>query len=98
MAAAYIIDLIAARNIIEDLKKNKCYLPIDHWHNNLCSRGIISIYWVHPPLMEQGSHNGMTYGTMSTKMNTSWRRIRWEAQKLYKYYIRRIFNDKRIIN
>lgn len=98
MAAAYIIDYKAASNIIKDLKCNKCYLPIDHWHNDLSSRNIINIFWVHPPVIEQGSHNGMMYGTMSTKINSIQRRIRWNIQKFYKYYIRRVFNDNRIID
>jgi len=97
MAAAYIIDLVGAKNILKDLQYNKCNLPIDHWHNELCRRNVIKIFWVHPPIVEQGSHNGMMYGTMSTKMNTLTRRIKWKIQKFYKYYIRRIFNDKRII-
>jgi len=98
MAAAYIIDFKAANNIINDLNSNKCYLPIDHWHNDLCSRNIINIFWTHPPIIEQGSHNGMMYGTMSTKVNSIPRRIKWNIQKFYKYYIKRVFNDNRIID
>jgi len=40
----------------------------------------------------------MMYGTMSTKVNSIPRRIKWNIQKFYKYYIKRVFNDNRIID
>lgn len=85
------MDLQAAKNILEDLKTNKCNDVIDWWHNDLIKRNIVKMYWAEPPLTEQGSHNGLLYGTISTKNKNTGRRIAWLAQKYYKTYIRRWF-------
>lgn len=90
-AGAYLMDLQAAKNILEDLKTNKCNDVIDWWHNDLIKRNIVKMYWAEPPLTEQGSHNGLLYGTISTKNKNTGRRIAWLAQKYYKTYIRRWF-------
>ena len=87
MAGAYLIDSTAAGAALEDLKTNKCRDIIDWWHNDLIKRGIIRMYWAHPPLVEQCSHNGKMSSTISSK-GTGWkRRIRWNLQKFYKMYI-----------
>jgi len=96
MAGAYIIDLEGAKKILNDLKTNKCGTVIDWWHNTLIERGIIKMYWAHPPLVEQGSHNGFLNSTISTKPNTAIRRISWLVQKYYKYFLRRIFKEKNV--
>ncbi|MBN2638401.1 MAG: glycosyltransferase family 25 protein [Bacteroidales bacterium] len=98
MAGAYLIDLTAAKNILNDLKNNKCHTVIDWWHNSLIERNIIRMYWVHPPLFEQGSHNGHLSSTISSKASSSKRRIAWNLQKVYKMYFRRLFKQKQIIS
>lgn len=98
MAGAYLIDLTAARNILHDLKSNKCHTVIDWWHNSLIERNIVRMYWAHPPLFEQGSHNGYLSSTISSKPSSSKRRIVWNLQKFYKLYFRRLFKQKQIIS
>jgi glycosyl transferase, family 25 len=97
MAGAYLIDLEGATQIVNDLKINKCHTVIDWWHNSLVERGIIKMYWAHPPLVEQGSHNGYLSSTISTKPNDVARRVKWRLQKFYKMYIRRLFKEKRLL-
>ncbi|MCX7987543.1 MAG: glycosyltransferase family 25 protein [Bacteroidales bacterium] len=97
MAGAYLIDLVAAKNILEDLKDNKCNAVIDWWHNSLIQREIIKMYWVHPPMVEQGSHNGRLSSTISSHPACLFRRFAWILQKNYKYYIRRLLNDNNLI-
>jgi glycosyl transferase family 25 len=97
-AGAYLIDFEAAKNIIDDLKTNKCHTVIDWWHNSLIERNVIRMFWAHPPLVEQGSHNGQLNSTISSKSKSYTRRIRWNLQKVYKYYIKRLFKEKRIIS
>ncbi|HOK97675.1 MAG TPA: glycosyltransferase family 25 protein [Bacteroidales bacterium] len=97
MAGAYLIDRQAVINILNDIQYNKCDRVIDWWHNDLIQRGVIDMYWAHPPLVEQGSHNGMLSSTISTQSATLMRRLSWIAQKFYKYYIRRLFHEKNII-
>jgi glycosyl transferase family 25 len=90
-AGAYLIDLEGAKNILEDLKANKCSQVIDWWHNSMIDRSIIKMYWAHPPITEQGSHNGLLSSTISTQNKSIRRRISWLAQKYYKTYITRWF-------
>jgi glycosyl transferase, family 25 len=97
MAGAYLIDRIAAQRAIEDLQTTKCGHIIDWWHNQLINRKIVDMYWVHPPLVEQGSHNGMMNASLSAKPASGYRRLAWLVQKYYKMYVRRLFKQRRII-
>ncbi|MBK0384502.1 glycosyltransferase family 25 protein [Pedobacter sp. SD-b] len=90
-AGAYLIDLQAAKNIIDYLKNNLCCNVIDLWHNSLINQNIIEMYWAHPPLVEQGSHNGLMNSPLSTNSKNIARRIKWLAQKFYKTNIYRHF-------
>jgi len=90
-AGAYLIDLEAAKNILEDLNTQKCCQVIDWWHNTMIDRKVIKMYWAHPAFVEQGSHNGMLSSTISSKKKSYGRRLRWKAQKFYKLYIYRWF-------
>lgn len=98
MAGAYLIDLEGATKILDDLKQNKCAAVIDWWHNDLLERGVVKMYWAHPPLVEQGSHNGHLHSTISSKPSSFGRRIKWLIQKNYKFYFRRLFSEARIIS
>jgi glycosyl transferase, family 25 len=95
-AGAYIIDLECAKRILSYVQTNKCSTVIDWWHNTLITNHIFKMYWAHPPLVEQGSHNGQLNSTISTKPNSLRRRLRWLAQKAYKSSFKRLFNDKYI--
>lgn len=90
-AGAYLIDLQGAKNILKDLESHKCCQVIDWWHNEMISRGIIKVFWAHPPLTEQGSHNGLMDSSISGSGKSLKRRIQWLAQKYYKTYIRILF-------
>lgn len=88
-AGAYLIDFLAAETILKDLKANKCTQVIDWWHNSMIDRNIIKVYWAHPTLTEQGSHNGLMSSPLSTSKKNMARRIKWVAQKLYKTHFLR---------
>jgi glycosyl transferase family 25 len=90
-AGAYLIDLKAAKDILENLKTEKCCQVIDWWHNTLIDKKIIKMYWAHPAFVEQGSHNGKLSSTISSKNKSTARKWRWKAQKFYKMYIYRWF-------
>ncbi len=83
-AGAYLLDLRAAKIMINDLKANKCFHVIDWWHNNMIDRGVVRMYWAHPALTEQGSHNGRMSSTISSKKKNLIRRVKWILQKKYK--------------
>jgi len=95
MAGAYMIDQKAAKDILENLKTEKCCQVIDWWHNTLIDHKIIRMYWAHPPFVEQGSHNGRMSSTISSKNKGYIRRIRWNVQKFYKMYVYRWFGGDR---
>ena len=90
-AGAYLIDLKAAKDILKDLEITKCCTVIDWWHNAMIKEKIFKMYWAHPALTEQGSHNGFISSTISSKNKSFTRRIRWKTQKFYKMYIYRWF-------
>lgn len=90
-AGAYLIDNKAAKDILEDVKTDKCCQIIDWWHNTLINKNVIKMYWAHPPLVEQGSHNGLLSAGISSKRKSVRRRISWNAQKFYKRYVSRWF-------
>ncbi len=94
MAGAYIIDYTAAKNILDDLKTNKCAFVIDWWHNKLIDADLSRIYWAHPPLVEQGSHNGLMSSTISSRSKSFKSQVRWFLKKAYKVGFRRLFKEK----
>ncbi len=91
-AGAYLIDLRAAKDILANLKNNKCKEVIDWWHNTLIQAGVVRMYWAYPAITEQGSHNGLMSSTISTKNKNLKRRISWLIQKFYKTHILRYFH------
>ncbi len=97
MSGSYLIDRQGAVNILNEIQINKCPTVIDGWHDQLIEKNIIKMFWVHPPLVEEGSHNGHLNATISTKPSSRFRRVAWKAQKFYKLYIRRLFPNKYLI-
>lgn len=90
-AGGYLIDLEGAKAALEDLKTRKCNYVIDWWHNTMISNNVIDAYWAHPPILEQGSHNGLMCSTISSKQKSLKRQFAWKAQKLYKTHVLRMF-------
>ena len=95
-AGAYIIDLEGAKNILNDVKTNKCPIVIDWYHNFLIRDRVIKMYWAYPTFVEQGSHNGQLCSTISSKEKSNKRQILWFLQKNVKPFFKRFFNDKYI--
>lgn len=96
-AGAYLIDFAAAKASLDSLTTEKCNDIIDWWHNRLIERGIVRMYWAHPALVEQGSHNGQMCSTISSKQKNLIRRFLWNIQKIYKVFFRRLWTQKRLI-
>lgn len=98
MAGAYLIDFKGAQNALKDLEFKKCNTVIDWWHNDMIDRKVLDMYWAHPPMTEQGSHNGYMHAGISSKKNGILRRVTWYLQKAYKYFIGRLFNQSAILH
>jgi glycosyl transferase, family 25 len=88
----YLIDLRGATNCLEHTKDVKCDRPIDIWHTSLIHKKILNMYWAHPPLIEQGSHNGLIVSTIGGT-GKKFRRVRWLIEKYYKMYFRSFLNN-----
>jgi GR25 family glycosyltransferase involved in LPS biosynthesis len=96
-AGAYLIDKAAAIAMIQYLQHKKCETNVDWWHNQIATKQIISIYWAHPTIAEQGSHNGKLSGEISTHKNSFFRQLAWYGHKFFRTYIKRLFNESRIL-
>jgi glycosyl transferase, family 25 len=86
-AGGYLIDRTAAQIMLDELMKNKCAAVIDWWHNQLLDKKLLTMYWAHPPLIEQGSFNGTLASSISKRNDGGIRRIRWSIQKFFKMYV-----------
>lgn len=86
-AGAYLIDYQCAQSLIQEIKYNKCGEAIDWFHNQLLEQQKITIYWAHPYLAEQGSHNGSFKSLIDNKPSGWFRKM--------VYYFQRVIKSKR---
>ncbi len=83
-AGAYLIDVAAAKMILDYTYKYKCNMNVDWLHNELSAKGILKIFWCHPPVAEQQSHNGKIQSLLDSKKQGNFYRIKYFIQKVYK--------------
>ena len=57
-AGAYLLDIECAKSIVQEIETHKCQTTIDWLHKTYSDKGLINIYWLHPPIAIQGSLNG----------------------------------------
>lgn len=84
---AYIIDIESAKAMMREIETHKCNTPIDWLHNIHSEKGLINIYWAHPPIAIQGSLNGKIMSMIDTRHKRSenlFRRISFAITKFYK--------------
>lgn len=81
---AYFVNRTAAQKIIDHAVKEKCGVPIDYFHNDLSKAKELNIYWCHPTVAEQGSHNGLFASGIAGRKKGFVRRLKWLVQKFYK--------------
>ena len=81
---AYLVDLSAAKAIIEHIYYFKCGSPIDWLHNNLAKDEIIYIFWCHPTIAEQKSHNGTMQSLINVKKRNFVKKLTYHFNKFYK--------------
>lgn len=87
-AAAYLIDLKGAQNLISEVERNKCGCVIDHFHTNCAAQKTIDIYWLHPTIAAQGSRGGFFASTFQERKLPYPRLIRILSYKLQRQYKR----------
>lgn len=97
MAGAYLMDRSGVEKTMEFVYSEKCgHLP-DWLHNELIEKGILTMYWAQPPIIEQGSHNGILSSSISSKAKSNKRILRWKTRRFIKTVLGRLINQKRII-
>ncbi len=90
-AAAYFLSHALAKEIVAYTREHKCNRPIDWYHNTLIGKIELQHFWCHPPIVEQGSHNGKIPSLLDQKRTGLFRQISWRLQKFYKSSILPLF-------
>ena len=62
--------------------------PFDHFQNRLARSGEMQLWWRHPAIAEQGSHNGMFSSMLAPDRAGPLRRLKWRARKAWQLSIR----------
>ena len=88
---AYIVTLETAEAILKDIAENKCHSLIDSMYTIICRKGLFKIYWIHPTIAEQGSHNGSFKSLLDDKPTGILQKMNWKMQTIFKSKIRRRF-------
>jgi glycosyl transferase, family 25 len=87
MAGAYVMDLAACKALVQYIETNGLYAEPD-WHlHDAQQQGLLQMYWLHPAIAEQGSHNGRMQTAFNSKSKNRWNRFRWKFKKWYRKYI-----------
>lgn len=94
-AGAYYLNKNLAQSITDYRIKNKCNKIIDWYHNELITAIQLQHYWCHPPVVEQGSHNGRIQSMIDDKKYGYIRQFTWKISRLYKHKIRPLFGNRK---
>ncbi len=83
MAGAYYIDQVAAKYILDKIKKEKCIEPIDILHNKLIKEKQLTYFWCQPTIASQGSFTGLFKTSISSKKQKC-EKLQWLFKLHYK--------------
>ena len=78
-----IININAARMILDDACTQKCKLAIDLYHSQLLEQGKLTYLWCQPTIASQGSFVDILGSTLSTK-KIEMEKLRWKILRTYK--------------
>jgi glycosyl transferase family 25 len=68
---SYVLTLAAARRRLEAIERDGITLPIDHVFEAADRAAGTPMYWLEPPIVEQGSHNGQ-FGSVLERSHPLW--------------------------
>lgn len=94
-AGAYYMNKALAKAITDHRIQHKCNKIIDWYHNVLVEEIDLQHYWCHPPIVEQGSHNGKIQSLIDDKKFGPIRQITWKISRWYKHKIRPLLGGKK---
>ncbi len=82
-AGAYYVSKEAAAIFIAGAKTDRVGAPLD-WFMNAFFPDRVQLYWCHPTIAEQGSHNGKFRSGIDHKKDGLLRKLSWNAQRWFK--------------
>ncbi len=85
--AAYIIDRIAAENVLKKAIEEKVKIPIDWFHTECINEGKIKMYRSFPALGSQGTFDGSVQSLISNNRVGWFRLVTYKLQKKYKRFL-----------
>lgn len=81
---SYIVVFEAAKRRLEWINANGIPLPIDHLFEQIDRELSIQMYWLEPPIVEQGSHNGR-FDSEINKIHARWfQAIQFRWKKMWR--------------
>jgi glycosyl transferase family 25 len=90
MTGAYLVDLVAANIMMNEIEQNKCGDNIDWFHNRSSEKEIINMYWMHPTIATQGSLTGSISSLIDNKPSGLFRIFTFHLEKRYKKVLWRL--------
>ncbi|EKO3697862.1 glycosyltransferase family 25 protein [Vibrio metschnikovii] len=88
LCGGYIFDLVFAEKFVSYVESQKNDAPIDGMIGNLIDILQFNLYWTHPPLVQQGSKNGMFASELSERCSGIYPAIRNWFKDNYRANIR----------
>lgn len=82
-AGAYYLSREAAAIFVEQAKTERVGAPLD-WFLNSFFPDRVPLYWSHPTIAEQGSHNGVFRSGIDHKKDGLLRKLSWSIQRWFK--------------
>ncbi|MBC3621499.1 glycosyltransferase family 25 protein [Vibrio metschnikovii] len=94
LCGGYIFDLAFAEKFVNYVESQQNDVPIDGMIGNLVDRLEFNLYWSHPPLVKQGSKNGMFASELSGRHAGFYPAVRNWFKDMYRIYIRSHLSKK----
>ena len=95
-AGAYWLSRGAAERLLGRADAERLEEPFDHFQNRLARTGDMQLWWRHPAIAEQGSHNGMFNSMLAPERGGPLRRLKWLARKTWQHRIRPLLSRARV--
>lgn len=81
----YLVNQAFARTILDEMRADKCHVPVDLWINDLYLKGHkFALYWSHPVVAVQGSHMGKFVSSIGNPVRFPFKNLRRSLTFLYK--------------
>lgn len=95
LTGGYIIDKIAAEKLVRRIQTSISSLPIDSYHTAMRENLNYNIYWLEPPIVEQGSKNGLFKSVLSNREKSTVKHISSKFRNFYQKWIVTNLSPKR---